>query len=99
MEKFYFLEASSTYSGLTKLADQLVEYARKRYNRCIVSELSIPLVVRDLEKEADRLHAANPRCKKPKVHFVINDWEEATYDALFIDDWQILCKKAVAVYQ
>ncbi len=97
MEKWYFLEASTTHSGLSKLASELVGYARKRYDRNIVNEWAIGLVVRQLEQKADELHKANPRCRKPEVKF--DKLEHVTYDRIRIDEWSMLCKKATAIIQ
>jgi hypothetical protein len=98
MEKWYFLEGSIVYSGLTKLASKLVDYTKHRYEYRIVNEWSINLVVRQIELEADRLHAANPRCKKPVVKFVDHgDWDYSAQ--IYIDDWFMNCKKAKGVIQ
>lgn len=98
MEKWYFLEGSIVYSGLTKLASKLVDYAKHRYNYRIVNERSINLVVRQIELEADRLHSDYPRCKKPVVKFVNRgNWDYAAQ--IYIDDWYMNCKKARGVIQ
>lgn len=98
MEKWYFLEASGTYSGLTKLAWQLVDYTRKRYHHIIASEAAISLILRQLNDEAERLHKANPRCRKPEVKFMDNGGEDYA-SQIYIDDWFMNCKPAKEVMQ
>ena len=98
MEKWYYLEGSIVYGGLTKLASQLVAYTRKRYDRRIASEFALSLILRQIKDEAERLHKANPRCKKPEVRFFDNGGEDYA-SQIYIDDWFLNCKPAKEVMQ
>lgn len=97
MEKWYFLEASGTYSGLTKLAWQLVDYTRKRYHHNIASEAALSLAVRQIKDEAERLHKASPRCRKPEVRFMDNG--DVYSSQIYIDGWWMNCTPAKEVMQ
>ena len=92
----YFVEAPYTYGQQTVLAEALAKYAKDKYDRCIVFNSEMPTIIRELEKEADRLHDERPRCRKPKVSLV--EREEMSYNTIYIDEWGLSLKKVVKIY-
>ena len=89
-ETYYYLEPSITFSGLTKIAGEVVHMARQTYGGCLVSQSRMQEVMADINQyAADRL-AANPRCKAPMIAYVHRDYTADT--TISIDGWHITCK-------
>lgn len=93
----YYVEASYTYGQQTVLTEALTKYAKDKYNRCIVFNSELPSVIRELEKEADRLHNEKPRCRKPKVS--LNETEGMPCNTIYIDGWGLCLKKVLRIYE
>jgi hypothetical protein len=90
---YYYIEPSNNgTSGLSKMAEVLVEEAKKSYSHSVWAEQAIrEIIVGYLRMYAGQLLQEHPRWKEAKVSFTINDF--TGNGMLRIDGWNFTCYK------
>lgn len=90
---YYFLQMSPNNGPKNLISGEVVDYAKKRYNNCLVHARRLQEIVADLNRYADELKAKNKSAKRPKIEFVDNISLRRAY--IYIEQWPIYCEKAL----
>lgn len=88
---YYFLQPSTTFSGLTTIARRIVDAAKATYGNCVMDRLAIDIMVEDLIVSARKAKQAFPRGKMPKIELTENTLADCLY--IHIDDWSFIAYK------
>ena len=90
-DTYYFLQPSTTFSGLTTIARRIVDAAKATYGNCVMDRLAIDLMVEDLKKSALEMKKTFPRGRMPKIELTENTLADCLY--IHIDDWSFIAYK------
>ena len=76
---YYYLIPSTTYSGLSSMAELIVAAVRSTYANNVMSELAINRMVDTLRASAEELKREHPRWKEVQIELVTNDYTDGLY--------------------
>ncbi len=87
-DTYYYLMPSSSYSGLSTMAAQMVKAAKKTYGGCVMSRLAVEIMVDELKKSAEQNKLQHPRWKQPTVKLTETDFSDNIH--VSIDNWSFI---------
>lgn len=85
---YYFLLASPTYSGLSTMAAQIVDAAKKTYDGNVMNEVALNQMIDTLKASAEEMKRQNPRWRVPRIELVTTAYSDSVH--VCIDKWSFL---------
>ena len=92
---YYFLQPSTTFSGLTTIARRIVDAAKATYGNCVMDRLAIDIMVEELKESAAEMKKTLPRGRIPKIELEGNPYSDCIY--IRIDCWSFIGYKVGSI--
>ena len=92
---YYFLQPSTTFSGLTTIARRIVDAAKATYGNCVMDRLAIELMVEELKELASEMKKTFPRGRIPKIELEGNPYSDSIH--IRIDCWSFIGYKVGSI--